>query len=514
VTSEQGNPPEKGEGSEDQNAAGPVPETDAQATPGPVTADDTAGAAPESPAADEGAAETAPRAEETAPAETPAAPAAEAAPEPPAPAEAAPEPPAPAAPEAPAAPSIDEGATEAMPTSALADAEIPAAPAADAPAPAPEPEAPQAAPEAPSVDDGATQAIPTSGSISIDIPAAPAADNAPEQIAPATPEPPAAQATPSAPQFDRPQSDSPQSGGAQFDDDGTQILRLGPSQPSSPAAPPAPAADPYEERTQVLPPQGASGFNAPAPYGEQAAQSPASAWPSPPPNPLADPNAAQQAPAPAPAPSPYQQPNAMQPPPPANPYAQPQSAYQAPPPAAPQPSAQSDDTQKLIIGAHNPYSEPPPAMGSGYDPNQSQPQAGPYSQPGMPPGSVPPGQFATPPPQSGGSKNKVMIPILAIVGVLVLAGAAVAVWFLVLAPPTFEEGGCVRHTSGDQAEAIECADATNGEDYEIVQKVSDGQECADAGRETLTVGEDVYCLSLLGAPAEGEGGGEPTDEAS
>jgi hypothetical protein len=263
----------------------------------------------------------------------------------------------------------------------------------------------------------------------------------------------------------------------------------------------------------VLPPQGVSGFNAPAPYGEQAAQSP-SAWPSPPPNPLAN-----QAPqAPAPTPSPVQQPGAVPPPPPppANPYAQPQSAYQAPPPAAPQPT-QSDDTQKLIIGAHNPYSEPP-AMGSGYDPNQqaqSQPGMGPqYSQPGMPPGSVPPGYQGAPQPAKGGGSKKMLLPILLIVGILVVAAAGVGVYFLLFAAPKFEEDGCVRHTSGDQAEAIDCADATEGEDYEIVQKVGDGQECADAGRETLTVGEDVYCLALLGEPEEGEGGGEPTEEAS
>jgi hypothetical protein len=90
----------------------------------------------------------------------------------------------------------------------------------------------------------------------------------------------------------------------------------------------------------------------------------------------------------------------------------------------------------------------------------------------------------------------------------------VGVYFLLFAAPKFEEGGCVRHTSGDQAEAIECADATDGEDYEIVQKVGDGQECAEAGRETLTVDEDVYCLALLGATEDGEGGGEPTEEAS
>jgi hypothetical protein len=138
-----------------------------------------------------------------------------------------------------------------------------------------------------------------------------------------------------------------------------------------------------------------------------------------------------------------------------------------------------------------------------------------YSQPGMPPGSVPPGQY---PPQpagpSGGGKKKALVPILAAVAALVVIAGGVAAYFLLFAAPKFEEGGCVRHTSGDQAEAIECADAKNGEDYEIVQKVSDGQECADAGRETLTVDGDVYCLTLLGAPAEGEGGEEPTDEAT
>ena len=179
---------------------------------------------------------------------------------------------------------------------------------------------------------------------------------------------------------------------------------------------------------------------------------------------------------------------------------------------------QSDDTQKLIIGAHNPYSEPPPAMAPGYDPSQaaqSQPQMGAqYSQPGMPPGSVPPGQYPPQPAQgASGGKKKPLVPILAGVAALVVIAAGVAVYFLLFAAPKFEEGGCVRHTSGDQAEAIDCAEAKDGEDYEIVQKVGDGQECADAGRETLTVNEDVYCLSLRGA-AEGEGGGEPTEEAS
>jgi hypothetical protein len=263
----------------------------------------------------------------------------------------------------------------------------------------------------------------------------------------------------------------------------------------------------------VLPPQGVSGFNAPAPYGEQA-QTPSSAWPSPPPNPLAN-QAAQQ----PPAPSPVHSPGAVPPPPPAaNPYAQPQSAYQAPPPpAAPLPPTQSDDTQKLIIGAHNPHSEPP-SMAPGYDPNQaaqSQPAMGAqYSQPGMPPGSVPPGYATGPVPAQGGGGKKKLLPILAIVAALVVVAAGVGVYFLLFAAPKFEEGGCVRHTSGDQAEAIECADAKEGEDYEIVQKVGDGQECADAGRETLTVGEDIYCLTLLGAPAEGEGGAEPTDGES
>jgi hypothetical protein len=153
-------------------------------------------------------------------------------------------------------------------------------------------------------------------------------------------------------------------------------------------------------------------------------------------------------------------------------------------------------------------------MGGGYDPNQQSQPGGQYSQPGMPPGSVPPGYGQQQPPAEPAKKKGWLIPLMAVIGVLVLAGAAAAIYFLVLAPPKFEEGGCVRHTSGDQAEPIECADAAEGEDYEIVQKVGDGQECADAGRETLTVGEDVYCLSLLGGPAEGEGGAEPTEEAS
>jgi hypothetical protein len=311
---------------------------------------------------------------------------------------------------------------------------------------------------------------------------------------------------------------------ATFDEDGTQILRLGPSSPASGAGEQPPAApDVNDESTQVLPQQGASGFNAPAPYGDQYGQhapSP-SAWPSPPPNPLSSPGAAQS---PGAMPSPAQPPAAVPPPPapPANqnfgdPYAQPQSAYQAPPPPA-HPPTQSDDTQKLIIGAHNPHSEPP-SMAPGYDPAQaaqSQPQAGPqYSQPGMPPGSVPPGQY---PPQypadASGGRKRSLVPILAAVAALVVIAAGVGVYFLLFAAPKFEEGGCVRHTSGDQAEAIDCADAKEGEDYEIVQKVGDGQECADAGRETLTVGEDVYCLTLLGAPDEGEGGAEPSDEAT
>lgn len=517
MTSEQGNPPEKGEGSDDQSAAERVPETDTAAEAGstaspepePANPDDSAGAQTETPAADEDAA--APSTD----ADVPAAPVADAAPEPEAPAEpeaAAPEAPAapepPQAPEAPEAPSIDEGATESMPTSALADSDVPPAPAADVPASpvadaAPEPEAPQAAPEAPaepaapSVDEGDTQAIPTGVVVDIDIPAAPSADSAPEQVAPAAPEPPAAQAPPST---------------SQFDEDGTQILRLQPSQPSSP---PAPAADPYDDRTEVLPPQGHSGFNAPAPYGEQPAAS-SSAWPSPPPNPLA--NQGAQSPAPAPTPSPVQSPGAVPPPPPAAPYVQPAPTYQAPPPppAAQQPPpTQSDATQKLIIGAHNPYSEPPPAMAQGYDPNQaaqSQP-GGQYSQPGMPPGSVPPGQYPPQGAQGKGGKKK-LVPILAAVVALVVIAAGVGLYFLLFAAPKFEENGCVRHTSGDQAEAIDCDEAKDGEDYEIVQKVGDGQECADAGRETLTVGEDTYCLSLLGAPEEGEGGAEPTDEAS
>nr|BFF23013.1 hypothetical protein GCM10025732_09780 [Glycomyces mayteni] len=179
------------------------------------------------------------------------------------------------------------------------------------------------------------------------------------------------------------------------------------------------------------------------------------------------------------------------------------------------PPTQSDDTQKLIIGAHNPYSEPPaPPSAYGSPAQPSQPQAAPqYSQPGMPPGSVPPpGQYPpAPAAASGGGRKKGLVPILAAVGALVVIAAAVGVYFLLFAAPKFEEGGCVRHTSGDQAEAVDCADAVDGEDYEIVDKVGDGQECADAGRETLTVGDDVYCLSLLGGADEGDGGGEATE---
>jgi hypothetical protein len=533
VTSEQGNPPEKGEAPDEKTTAerdavdssaaeqGTVEagaaETDASAEAGstprpePEAASPAADSALETPTVDEGATEAMPR-DAAADTDIPAAPAADAAPEPEAP-PAAPEAPAaaeaPAVPEAPAepaepaapaepapaAPSIDEGVTEAMPSSALADSDIPAAPAAAAPEAAPEP------PAAPSVDEGATQAMPSAAASSIEVPLPPAAaDRAPEQVAPAAPEAPA-----------------PMTSGPQFDDDGTQILRLGPSQQASP-----PAADPYEESTQVLPPQGVSGFNAPAPYAGQpsagqpsAGQQPVSpsAWPSPPPNPLSSPGAMQS---PGAMPNQMQQPGAMPPPPPANPYAQPQSAYQAPPPPAQQPT-QSDDTQKLIIGAHNPHSEPP-SMVPGYDPaqaGQSQPpMGGQYSQPGMPPGSVPPGQYPPQPAPASGGRKKPLVPILAAVAALVVIAAGVGVYFLLFAAPKFEEGGCVRHTSGDQAEAIDCADAKEGEDYEIVQKVGDGQECADAGRETLTVGEDVYCLTLLGAPDEGEGGAEPTDEAT
>ncbi|MQM25782.1 hypothetical protein [Glycomyces albidus] len=490
MTSEQGNPPAKGEAPDDQSA------TDQGAV-------DQGAGTPETVAAEAGSTPS-PAAEPESPAEAAERPAEEA--------------PAPAAEE----PTVDDGATQAMPTSALADADVPPAPAAE-PAPEPEapqaapepvapqaaaePEPPQAAPEPPAVDEGATQSLPNS--INVDIPAAPAADAAPAQVPPASFEEPETQTPPPA----------PQAGGPQFDDDGTQILRLGPSQQQSP---PAPAPDPVEESTQVLPPQGISGFNAPAPYGDQpqagqpqaGQQQPVSPpmWPSPPPNPLAN----QGQPGQAAPQQPYQQPQQQ---PPQQPYQQqPQSAYQ--PPAAQQPPAQSDDTQKLIIGAHNPYSEPPAppsAYGSPAQPAQSQPQMGPqYTQPGMQTGSVPPpGQYPTAPvANEGGGRKKGLVPILAVVGALVLIGAAVGVYFLLFAAPKFEEGGCVRHTSGDQAEAIECSEAVEGEDYEIVQKVGDGQECADAGRETLTVGEDVYCLSLLGGAEEGEGGGEASESPS
>ncbi|NUQ88668.1 MAG: hypothetical protein HOQ43_09430, partial [Glycomyces artemisiae] len=125
-----------------------------------------------------------------------------------------------------------------------------------------------------------------------------------------------------------------------------------------------------------------------------------------------------------------------------------------------------------------------------------------------PAGQYPPAPAAA---SVGGGRKKGLVPILAAVGALVVIAAAVGVYFLLFAAPKFEEGGCVRHTSGDQAEAVDCADAVEGEDYEIVDKVGDGQECADAGRETLTVGDDVYCLSLLGGTDEGDGGGEATE---
>ncbi len=71
----------------------------------------------------------------------------------------------------------------------------------------------------------------------------------------------------------------------------------------------------------------------------------------------------------------------------------------------------------------------------------------------------------------------------------------------------------MRHTGGDAAEAIDCEEAVDGEDYEITSKVADGQECADAGRETLTVGEDVYCLTILGGEGEGAEDSENAEDA-
>ena len=203
----------------------------------------------------------------------------------------------------------------------------------------------------------------------------------------------------------------------------------------------------------------------------------------------------------------------------------PQGHPQMPPAGQQPPPPQSDDTQRLIIGAQSPQSEPPRPMMPGYEsaqqpmsPEQQMQQPGMYpgSAPGAYPGQVPPGQMPPgamgpggqyPPPAK--KSKKWLVPVLVIAAVLIIGGAAAGAW-LYFQPPSFEEGGCVRHTGGDTAEAIECDEAVEGEDYEITSKVDDGQECADAGRETLTVGEDVYCLTLIGA--EDEGGEEPTAE--
>jgi hypothetical protein len=111
--------------------------------------------------------------------------------------------------------------------------------------------------------------------------------------------------------------------------------------------------------------------------------------------------------------------------------------------------------------------------------------------------------FPQQPPPPGGKKKKWLIPVLAVLAVLVIGGAAVAAFFMLRAPG-FEAGGCVRHVGGDTAEAISCDEAVEGEDYEIVAEVANGEECAEAGRETLTVGESaspdaVYCLVPYGS---------------
>ncbi|GAB3996251.1 hypothetical protein GCM10029992_15800 [Glycomyces albus] len=219
-------------------------------------------------------------------------------------------------------------------------------------------------------------------------------------------------------------------------------------------------------------------------------------------------------------------------------------------PPQPPHGPQSDDTQRLIIGAQSPQSEPPPVGPPGYGPQQSQPeqamqqpgqmppgsqpgqygQPGQYTQPGqpaagydpnqMPPGSVPPGQMPPGamggqyPPQQQKSGRKWLVPTI-VIGVVVLLGAAAAGAYFMFQPPSFETGGCVSQTNGDTAEAIDCEDAVEGEDFEIVSEVDDGQECADAGRETLTVGdadspEAIYCLSPYGSDPDESG--EDADE--
>ncbi|MCH7229515.1 hypothetical protein L0U85_01360 [Glycomyces sp. L485] len=370
---------------------------------------------------------------------------------------------------------------------------------------APEPETPSSE----TVDEGATQAIPVSGSIDIAIPAAPAADTAaPEQVPPAPPEPPA----PAAPGAEAPAEPAPEPSPERFEDGGTTVLRYSAPQAGSKEPEPSPAKNVEDEATEVLPAQGV-GFNPPAPFGEQPqhqspaqSQQPHAAWPSPPPNPL----------------------NTVMPPadaglPPSGQPPQPPAGQQPPPP-------QSDDTQRLIIGAQSPQSEPRGPVAPGYGAAQPMPseqqqmqQPGMYpgSAPGaypgqMPPGSVPPGGGMAPPPGPMGpggqypqqpppakTRKKWLVPVFALIAVVVIGAAAVAA-ILLLRPPSFEEGGCVRHGGGDTAEAIDCEEAVEGEDYQITSKVGDGSECADTGRETLTAGEDVYCLTLLGAEVDGD----------
>ncbi|THV41571.1 hypothetical protein [Glycomyces buryatensis] len=545
MTSEQGNTPEQGEAPDDRaRDTDASPEQGSNPPPAPESAepDDTNAA---SEPADDG--EKAPPVEDEvtqaiptsalAGADIPAAPAADepsdqvaaepsdqssadqAAAEPEAPAP-APEP-EPAAAE-PAAP-VEDDATQAIPTSALADADIPAAPAADsapepeaaaepdvpeaaAPAePEPEPAAPavepepEAAPPAPAAetpvpepfDADVTQAIPKAASMDFDIPAAPAAD-APAQVPPVEPEPVAPAAEPEPHESPVPS----------FDEGGTTILRFNPG--ATPGEMPA-AEAPYQdnERTEVLPPQGVGGFNAPAPYGEDLQSGvpadQATAWPSPPPNPLAGnampPADQQQSSQPQ-----MQQPQQQQP------QQQPPQGYaQQPPPV------RSDDTQKLIIGPANPQSEPPASAVPGYGPSQpgspqqqpSQPgmAAGQYPPAGMPPGQMPPGAMGTGqqyPPQAPAKSGKSwLIPGIAIAVVLVL-GIAVGAWFMFFRGPAFEPGGCVTKVSEEAVEPVDCADATDGEDFEITKEVDNGAECKEEERESMEYEGVVYCLTLLG----------------
>lgn len=63
----------------------------------------------------------------------------------------------------------------------------------------------------------------------------------------------------------------------------------------------------------------------------------------------------------------------------------------------------------------------------------------------------------------------------------------------------YAAGDCIRAAFGEPAEEIDCEDAVFGEDYRIAEEVSDGQECADAGRETLTITatDQIFCVELV-----------------